>query len=179
MLIGWNGKTKATDKLFGSLSTQILQNSNGQLMICNVQKQLETIRQISVFFPNNIEKETCFNDLLRSILNIAEKRKIPMHIHCAESICQSISEVCHPDLVSIVGSKTNVERMKMIFGNLTEDNFVIVVGARKNSISWSKENDKIPKLLNNYFAKHDFVLIYPRILPDSGNVNLFESEVVT
>ena len=179
MLIGWNGKTKATDKLFGSLSTQILQNSNGQLMICNVQKQLETIRQISVFFPNNIEKETCFNDLLRSILNIAEKRKIPMHIHCAESICQSISEVCHPDLVSLVGSKTNVERMKMIFGNLTEDNFVIVVGARKNSISWSKENDKIPKLLNNYFEKHDFVLIYPRILPDCGNVNLFESEVVT
>lgn len=179
MLIGWNGRTKATDKLFGSLSTQILQNSNGQLMICNVQNQLETIRQISVFFPNNIEKETCFNELLRSILNIAEKRKIPMHIHCAESVCQLISEVSHPDLVSIVGSKTNAERMKMIFGNLTEDNFVIVVGARKNSISWSKENDKIPKLLNNYFEKHDFVLIYPRILPDCGNVNLFESEVVT
>ena len=179
MLIGWNGKTKATDKLFGSLSTQILQNSNGQLMICNVQKQLETIRQISVFLPNNIEKETCFNDLLRSILNIADKRKIPMHIHCAESVCQVISEASHPDLVSIIGSKTNVERMKMIFGNLTEDNFVIVVGARKNSISWSKENDKIPKLLNNYFTKHDFVLIYPRILPDSGSINLFESEVVT
>lgn len=179
MLIGWNSKTRATDKLFGSLSEQILQNSDGQLMICNVQNQLEKIHQISVFLPNNIEKETCFSDLLQTILNIANKRKIPMHVHCAESVCQQISKISHPDFVSIIASKNNRERMKMIFGNLTEDNFVIVIGARKNSISWSKENDKIPKLLNSYSDKHDFVLIYPRILPDSGSVNLFESEVVT
>jgi hypothetical protein len=102
-----------------------------------------------------------------------------MHVHCAESVCQQISKISHPDFVSIIASKNNRERMKMIFGNLTEDNFVIVIGARKNSISWSKENDKIPKLLNSYSDKHDFVLIYPRILPDSGSVNLFESEVVT
>lgn len=179
MLIGWNSKTRATDKLFGSLQTQILQNSDGQLMICNVQNQLEKIHQISVFLPNNIEKEAGFADLLQTILNIANKRKIPMHIHCAESICQLIAENSHPDFVSIIGSKSNVERMKLIFENLSEDNFVIVIGARKNSISWSKENDKIPKLLNNYSAKHDFALIYPRILPDNSNVNLFESEVVT
>lgn len=179
MLIGWNSKTRATDKLFGSLQTQILQNSDGQLMICNVQNQLEKIHQISVFLPNNIEKEAGFADLLQTILNIANKRKIPMHIHCAESICQLIAEKSHPDFVSIIGSKSNVERMKLIFENLSEDNFVIVIGARKNSISWSKENDKIPKLLNNYSAKHDFALIYPRILPDNSNVNLFESEVVT
>lgn len=179
MLIGWNSKTRATDKLFGSLQTQILQNSDGQLMICNVQNQLEKIHQISVFLPNNIEKEAGFADLLQTILNIANKRKIPMHIHCAESICQLIAEKSHPDFVSIIGSKSNVERMKLIFENLSEDNFVIVIGARKNSISWSKENDKIPKLLNNYSAKHDFALIYPRILPDSSSVNLFESEVVT
>lgn len=179
MLVGWNSKIRATDKLFGTLPMQILQNSDRQLMICNMQNKLEKIRQISVFLPNNIEKETCFDELLRTILNIANKRKIPMHIHCAESACQLISDMIHPDQVSIIASKTNTERMKLILGNLNEDNFVIVVGARKNSISWSKENDKIPKMLNMYFSKHNFVLVYPRIVPNNDSVNLFESEVVT
>lgn len=180
MLVGWNSKTRATDKLFGTLPMQILQNSDSQLMICNVQSKLEKIRQISVFLPNNIEKEMCFGELLRTILNIANKRKIPMPIHCTESACQLISNMDHPDNVSIIASKTNMERMKLIMENLNEDNFAIVVGARKNSISWSKENDKIPKMLNTYFSKHNFVLVYPRIIPDNnGSVNLFGSEVVT
>lgn len=179
ILIGWNSKTRATDKLFGTLPMHILQNSNGQLMICNMQSKLEKVHQISIFLPNNIEKETYFDELLRTILNIANKRKIPMHIHCAESTCQLISDMIHPDKVSIIASKTSMERMKLIMENLNEDNFVIVVGARKNSISWSKENDKIPKMLNAHFSKHNFVLIYPRIAPNNDSVNLFESEVVT
>lgn len=179
ILIGWNSKTRATDKLFGTLPMHILQNSNGQLMICNMQSKLEKVHQISIFLPNNIEKETYFDELLRTILNIANKRKIPMHIHCAESTCQLISDMIHPDKVSIIASKTSMERMKLIMENLNEDNFVIVVGARKNSISWSKENDKIPKMLNAHFSKHNFVLVYPRIAPNNDSVNLFESEVVT
>lgn len=179
MLIGWNAKIRTTDKLFGTLPMQILQNSDGQLMICNMQSKLEKIRQISVFLPNNIEKEACFGELMMTILNIANKRKSQMHIHCSESVCQLISNMVHSDQVSSIASKTNTERMKLILENQDEDNFVIFVGARKNSISWSKENDKIPKMLNTYFSEHNFVLIYPRILPSNDSVNLFESEVVT
>lgn len=172
VVIGWTNRVSATDRLFGSLPKQILNNFHRRVMICNVRNLPERLAGISVFFPNNIEMECNFTELYYGILNIGRKRKISVHIYCSGETHKQLISLEPPENITLITGETTAERLNLIADGINADKLIVVVASRRNSISWSKENEKIPGFLARKFHQYNFVLIYPEVVSEIENVNI-------
>ena len=43
-----------------------------------------------------------------------------------------------------------------------DDDLMVVVGARKGSISYSSDLESLPGFLSRYFSRHNLMLVYPK-----------------
>ena len=50
----------------------------------------------------------------------------------------------------------------LLSGNVGDDDLMVVVGARKGSISYSSDLESLPGFLSRYFSRHNLMLVYPK-----------------
>ena len=55
----------------------------------------------------------------------------------------------------------NWEDFLMLSGEVSSQDLLIVVSARKNTVSYHTTADKIPYFLSKYFRDRSFIMVYP------------------
>ena len=50
----------------------------------------------------------------------------------------------------------------LLSAEVEEDDLMVVVGARKGSISYSSDLESLPVYLGRHFARHNLLVIYPK-----------------
>ena len=50
----------------------------------------------------------------------------------------------------------------LLSGDIGEDDLLVIIGARKGSISYSNELEAMPGFLSRYFNRHNLMVVYPR-----------------
>jgi K+-sensing histidine kinase KdpD len=73
IVIGWNGKVKTVDKLFGSVLERLTERSSKMIMVAKILHAWNNISNINIIVPPNANVEIGFRQWVYNMRNMAKK----------------------------------------------------------------------------------------------------------
>jgi Kef-type K+ transport system membrane component KefB len=164
LVIGWSDKNRAGNYLFGSTMGNILQSYRQTLYACRLIHPLSTTKKMMVVIPSNAEFEIGFSHWVSKVRDLASQAGARLYVCCTNKTKASFEQ-------EILKSKANIELNHIRFDDLedflvlsrsiTADDLLIMVSARKSTISFDPYMDNIPAKLNKHFLQNNFIMLYP------------------
>lgn len=168
VILGWTDKTSATDRFlgsfFGSTLDNVLQSVWETVYVCRFLYPLNTTKKMVLALPKNAEYEQGFLHYLQKMLILAKQAGAKLVVFCAQST-QSIIEGY------IVQTKMSMEiqfrhydgteDFLAISREVSRNDLVAVVTARKGTLSYHAYMENIPGKIERHFRDNNVILLYP------------------
>jgi Kef-type K+ transport system membrane component KefB len=191
VVIGWNGKVTARERMFGSILDNLLEESHQMIMVCKILHPLNTMERVVVAVTPNAEKEKGFFGWVNNIRVIARQIGTSVHFYSTETTAaalQSILKTSKPGIEASYKTFDDWENFSGLAKEITANDLFMVVSARQETVSYNSLLDRIPKRLARDFDEISFVIVYPQqsvstvvttALPMSADSNREEGTVDT
>lgn len=164
VIIGMHRRASIVDSFFGHMIDQLLASTDRMVVMSRCFIPVPTIRRIIVAAPKNAEYETGFAQWVTRIGNLASalacktlflsypdtSRYIEANIR--EAGCEFSHEYC---------TMESWDDFIILSSQVGEDDLMIVVTARKGSISCTSDLDNLPTFLSRHFRRHNLMMIVP------------------
>jgi Kef-type K+ transport system membrane component KefB len=165
IVLGWPNKAGILEKLIGEKIYSIINNVDKTLFICHQEKLLMTQKRIVVLAPPAAEKETGFETWLYKILKLSQELSIPLVLFGNLSTYEAVkSKLKHKRINSSVSfNEFNAwEDFLVLAKYVNADDFLVLISARKNAVSYQKYLDHIPSKLEKHFHHYNKIVVYPQ-----------------
>lgn len=170
IVIGLHRKSNIVDTFYGSLIEGLLGATNKMVIMSRCFIPVNTVRSIMAIVPPKAEYETGFRNWVGRLGNLASQ------LGCRVSFLADNATI--PYIQGVISSegyniRHHYETFRswddfLIFSNLiVDDDLMVVVGARRTSISYSSELAQLPSFLGKYFKRQNLVVIYPEQFGDA------------
>ena len=165
LIFGWPKKSGFFEKLMGEKIDSIINNIDKNIFISSLEKPLVSCKRIVIVSPELCEKENGFNVWLDKASKLAQELSLPV-VHFGNSKTQeAIEKSIHKKGLNIsITFKTfqEWEDFLILSKEILNDDLLIVVSARKGSVSYNNELDTIPNKLEKHFDNNNKFIIYPQ-----------------
>lgn len=164
ILIGWNPKLTAKDRIFGTLLTNLLENSETMIWVGKWDLPMNSARKITVVVPEYAQYEHNFEFWIGKIKylakNLGGKLSIYSPTKTLKKIEETLMEIKQDKDVAYLEFKDWTDILN-IRNSLSKDDLLISVLSRKGSISYDEAMESIPRLLSQNLKESNFILLYP------------------
>ncbi len=166
ILIGLHKKRKPNDSFFGQFAQGLIDGMTRQLTIVNFLIPANTIRKIVIAVPEKAEFEKGFTRWINRIARMAEDLGCRCEFHATDSAQQLISAYMESRHASVrvehklMSSWTEFPKLSEQIAN---DQLLVVIASRRDGISYQKEFNKLPMILQKQFSHCSLMVIYPDI----------------
>jgi Kef-type K+ transport system membrane component KefB len=165
LIFGWPKKSGFFEKLMGEKIDSIINNIDKNIFISSLEKPLVSCKRIVIVSPELCEKENGFNVWLDKASKLAQELSLPV-VHFGNSKTQeAIEKSIHKKGLNIsITFKTfqEWEDFLILSKEIQSDDLLIVISARKGSVSYNLELDNIPSKLERYFDNNNKIIVYPQ-----------------
>lgn len=181
LIIGWNGKITARERIFGSVLDQLLEQSSQSVLVCKLEKSIMSNSRIISYIPSTAIKEPGFYSLLKSLLNLALGMNAPLVLTIENEISDIIKSTMNSENTNIEIQyyvySDNVNQLREFSSLLKKNDILFAFGARRKTMSWMPFADKLPKRLASNFNDYNFIIAYPGIPYDKNDLYIEEPSV--
>ena len=174
LIVGIHHKANIVDTFLGGTITSLINSSSNQnLIIYGPKKPINSVKRLVVAVPQMAELEVGFDIWFDRIKNIASQLSIPVVFYANKVTTAALKKQCeiHSSLNVSFRELASWEDFLIISKHIKHGDTLIVITARKATLSYNNLFEKIPYYLNKYFADHNFLLIYPRQTAPDGTDN--------
>lgn len=154
----------------GRMAADVLGYSNATTFFYSSEQPLTTVKRHLVVVPEKAEKEAGFQMWVQKMLNLAINSGVKIVFYAPETTMQYLKLLNEKKVSSIDYVVSD------LWGDLTalsyetkHDDCLWVVMSRRDRISYHPSMNRVPNLMEQYFAGHSFVLIYPIQAGDTDN----------
>lgn len=177
VVIGWNQKVRAANKIFGTTLDSILENTHQMIWVCKLIQPLNTFVNLMVVLPPNIEIEPGFYHFVSQIKRLAQQIGATVSFYCSSRTIpileKNMNEV-KPAIEAEYHEFDNWEDFLVLAGKTSSDDLIIIGGARQTTVSHDSSLDKVPAKLSRYFAAYSFIVVYPSQNPSENIDNIIQ-----
>ena len=176
ILIGLHRKRHNGDSFLGQFAQGLIDGMSRQLIIVKMNMPANTIRRIVVAVPEKAEYEKGFYRWINRIARMAEDLGCQMDFYTNETTGNLINRYMHERHKSVRADYETFdswEEFTALRHELNPDHLLVVVTARRGSISYQKAFAKLPNQLQKDFANNSLMLIYPDQQQQSGELYSF------
>ncbi len=177
IILGMHCRQGGGDSFFGPVTLGLLAGTSRQIIIVRATMPISTLRRIHVVIPGKAEFEAGFYrwvDRLSRMAGILGCRVV-FHAHARTwSVLSRYMEECYPKVrTSYVQSAGNSE-LKRMADEVNDDHLLVIVSARKDSISYRPAFEHIPEYIEQYYANISLMMIFPdEYVDDNRPISLF------
>lgn len=176
VVIGLHRKTTVVDSFFGNKIEHLIKQINKMIIISRCFIPVNTITRLIISVPPKAEFETGFLYWVIRVANIA--RQVGCRaIFCAHPDTQPfIRGIIREEGYGIRYEFRDVEDWSdfvLIANKVLEDDLLIMIGARRASISFDSEMDNMPGFLAKYFAHNNLIVIFPEQFGETPQLTSF------
>ena len=174
LIIGIHHKANIVDTFLGSTTTSLINGTSHQnLIIYGPKKPINSVKRLIIAVPQMAELEIGFNLWFDRIKNIATQLSIPVVFYANKTTTETLKKLCqiHSSLNASFRELAAWEDFLIISKHIKHGDTLIVISARKATVSYHNLFEKIPYYLNKYFAENNFLLIYPQQTASDGTDN--------
>ncbi|MCM1006285.1 MAG: cation:proton antiporter [Prevotella sp.] len=164
IIIGLHRKSNIVDTFYGSMTEGLLRASNKMVIMSRCFVPIATLHRIVVVVPGKAEYETGFSLWLTRVCMLASQvgcRIVFIAYKETASYIRGAVNAMGFELRLHFTEITEWDDFITASGTITDEDLLIVVGARKTSISYSSDLESLPGYLARYFARHNILVIFP------------------
>ena len=172
LVIGLHHKSNIIDSFFGSLTEGVLKGSYREILIARYMIPPTSVRKIHVAVPPQAEYEAGFVKWIEHLGRMASQLACGICFYANETTLGYIEEVVSSMPTAglayflVMEEWGNFEQIK---AKMHHSHLVVVVGARKCSITYNSSFEKLPSLLAANFSGDNLIVLYPEQHAQHGN----------
>lgn len=142
----------------------VVSKTSINLFIARCLQPLSTIKKMVIIVPEKAEYETGFIKWIQRIDSLSKQLNAELLFYTSPGTLEHLEKVVN-SLNNNLQKKYEVlddwEDFLIISRELEKDDLLFVLSARKNTLSYNKLFDKLPRQLSKYFSKHNVIVVYP------------------
>ena len=164
VVLGWNAKITTRDRIFGSVLDSLLNNTDEMILVCKIIQPLNTTGRLVVIVPTNAELERGFLRWIRAVKLLSQQLGAPIIFRARKRTLNKLKQV-------VRGSKPTVDADYLQYTSMNEftnmkyelekDDMVIVISARRKTVSYNSNLDYVPRVLSRNYKDNSFIVVYP------------------
>ncbi len=164
IIIGMHRRSNIVDTFYGSLIEQLLKASNKMIFMSRCFIPVDTVGRLFVVVPDKAEYETGFKAWVERVGNLASQLACRVVFIATDATFRFISNILADENYAVrldFMAAESFDDFIIASAQLDPDDLLIVVGARKGSISHSSMLDAIPSYLQKNFSSQNLLVVYP------------------
>ena len=164
VLVGIHKKNKFVDTFFGNTIERLLKEAGQTIFICNQKKPTNSVKRLIVVVPAKAELETGFAVWFNRVKNIATNLSIKLVLYGNKDTNIALKKLCgtYNDLVVSFRELASWEDFLIITKAVKPNDSVIIISARKGTLSYNPLFEKLPYYLTKYFTENNFAIVFPK-----------------
>lgn len=165
IFLGWPQKTGFLDKIIGDKMDSIISLTEKTLFICDFKNPLINHKRLFLVVPPNAEYEEGFPIWISKITQLSVELSIPIQLNASEKTHQAILKYAKSNKISLsinFNKFVDWEDFFILSKEMDENDFMIMVSARKGFISHLGFLDRLPGKLERHFPEMSKIIIYPQ-----------------
>ncbi|MDE5871209.1 MAG: hypothetical protein K2H22_04665, partial [Muribaculaceae bacterium] len=164
IVLGFHRKANIVDSFFGQMIDTLLRDTLKMVVMSRCFIPISTVRRIVVVAGAKAQYETGFHDWVARIGNLAQQLACKVIFLVSAETSRYIEDIISTDgygIRRIYQEMTEWDDFILLSGDVGPEDLLVVVGARKGSISYSASQEELPEFLSKNFAAHNLMVIYP------------------
>lgn len=164
VVIGLHRKANIVDSFFGNLAESLLKGTHRQVMIAKFLMPVNTLRRIIVAVPSKAEYETGFTKWVEHFCRMGSILGCRVHFFANEHtlpLLQRLVKKKHSGTPTEFSRLDNWDDLLLLTGQVNFDHLLVVISARRGSISYNPAFERLPAQLGKYFANNSLIILYP------------------
>lgn len=164
VIIGLHRKTTIVDSFFGSLAENLLKGLHREVMIAKLLMPLNTIRRINIAVPPKAEYEKGFHKWVEHYCRMSRTLGCRIHFFANKETTALLKELIrkkHGQTLTEFIALDDWEDLLLLTGHVNFDHLLVIISARRGSISYDSSFERLPAQLGRYFANTSFIVLYP------------------
>ena len=164
IVMGMHVHTKQNPKFWGEFIQSLYNGLNRQIILTRFVQPLNTLRRIQVAVPSRAEFEPGFHRWLEKLSRFAEQLDCRIQFHGRPESLELINEYIENRHASVRTEYTTMghwNELPQLAANVAYDHMLVVVTARKGTISYKNALERLPDELQKYFSGKNLMIIFP------------------
>lgn len=164
ILLGWPQKTGFFDKLLGDKMGSILENTNKTLFFADFKIPLANHKRLFVIAPNSTEYEDGFGIWVNKLAKLSEELSIPINLNSTAETHKAVLEFAKSNKINLTldfYEFNDWDDFLILSRHITDNDFIVMVSARRGYISHFGQLDGLPSKLERHFSKNSKMIVYP------------------
>ncbi|MDR0940345.1 MAG: cation:proton antiporter [Mediterranea sp.] len=164
IIIGLHRKTNLVDSFFGHLAENLLKGTHREVMIAKFLMPVNTLRRIVVAVPPKAEYEAGFPRWVDHLCRMGSILGCRVHFFAGGSTAQRLQYLVrkkHAAAPTEFSPLDDWDDLLLLTGQVNYDHLLVVVSARRGSLSYDPLFERLPAQLGKYFANNSLIVLYP------------------
>ena len=169
LVVGLHRKVNIMDSFYGKVTENILKSVHREVIVAKFLMPLNTIRRIVVAVPPKAEYEAGFQKWLRNCCRMGAALGCRVHFFANEKTTGYIQSFLASKYKQTRTDFSSLERwddLLLLTGYVSYDHLLVIVSARRGSISYNPLFEELPKQINTYFNNSSLMLVFPDQIGD-------------
>ena len=178
IVLGLHHKHGMIDSFLGKFAQSLLKGTYRQLMIVKCVMPVNVMRSIVVAVPPKAEYEAGFYKWVERLARIGSQLGCRVHFWGHTDTLPRIKGYLakfHSSVRTDFTVLDDWEDLLLLTGQISYDSLLVIVSARKGSISYQTSFENLPDQITKYFSDNSLLLVYPDQLGDPGEIITFSS----
>ncbi len=165
IVVGLHQKATDLDSFFGSVVGNMLRRVEKTVYVYKAVQPVNTIKRIVVAVPSNAELESGFVSWFDRIRHLSKQLGAKVCFYSDANSRKVIKQLCSQKRHALNGAKyqemNSWEDFLIVAKEIREDDLLIVISARKRTLSYNALFERLPNNLVRFFAKNSYMVLFP------------------
>jgi len=175
IVLGWTGQSNTARYFFGTIIEKLIENCPQTIMVVKLITRIVVFRKIYVLIPRNADHETGFHAWIHLLLTLQRKTSGEFLFITDNQTLKGITRMKETALFTEKNFRiwSDVPDMNSLSVEMNENDLLVVISARHNTVSYSRKLAVMPRVVTRYFGHTNSMILYPEqidIFPDKLSV---------
>lgn len=162
--LGLHRRKRIIDTFLGSKIEQLLKSTNAMVVISRIFIPVNTLSRIVVVVPSKAQYEGGFRHWVEAVGNLTREVGCKVVFCGDDETNRTIQSVLLRGKYGIRQEYVEIsydDDFVLLPNRIHEDDLLVVVSARRSSVSFSPSMDELPEFLQKYFSSNNLLILYP------------------
>ena len=178
VIIGLHRKVNIVDSFFGNLADSLLKGLHREVMIAKFLMPVNTLRRIIIAVPPKAEYEAGFQKWVGHFCRMASILGCRAHFFANEQTLGYLQQLVKNKYGLTMTDFSHLDDwddLLLLTGQVNYDHLLVIISARRGSISYDTAFEKLPAQLGKYFSNNSLIILYPDQLGENKEALSFSN----
>jgi Kef-type K+ transport system membrane component KefB len=164
IVLGWSSRSATLNYFFGNIIDNLLETTQQMLMVVRTSKPLNYLNKIYVLVPANADREVGFYAWVNAVISISKKTRGKIVFLSNQTTTEILKRRLKEFKIFDTSNFAVFEyypNISAIPAEVTENDLTIAIVGRPSTISYSRRQLVLPKLISHQPESLNYIVLYP------------------